>query len=71
VVCADYRDGHGELYHNYYTGSHWTAEQRLTFSDGSANMPNFAIDENGNTFVVWEQVNESSCEMGMGRITAP
>lgn len=71
AVWADYRDGHGELYYNCYTGRYWTSEQRLTFSDGSTNMPSFAIDENGNTFLVWEQVTETGCEMGMGRITSP
>jgi len=71
AVWTDYRDGHGELYYNFYTGSSWTTEQRVTNSIGSVNMPSFAIDENGNSFAVWEQVTASSCEMGMGNITAP
>lgn len=71
LVWTDYRDGNGELYYRLYNGSTWSDEERLTFTEGSVNLPSFAVDEYGNTFMVWEERTASGSRMQMGNMISP
>ena len=71
LVWWDYRDGEGELYYSYYNGSSWSIEERLTYASGSVNQRCFAIGENGNAFIVWEEIAASGTSMGMGQLVSP
>jgi hypothetical protein len=65
LIWVDYRDGNGELYHRIDDGSGWSAETRLTYTDGSVFKPCFAIDDTGDSFLVWETVTPAEVQLGM------
>lgn len=71
LVWNDYRDGHGELYYSLYNGSTWSAAERLTVTSGTVNQPDFAIDDDGNTFLVWEEITASGSSVQMGQVANP
>jgi hypothetical protein len=71
LVWTDYRDGHGELYYSLYHGTSWSAAERLTVTNGTVNQPDFAIDDVGNSFLVWEEVTASGSSVQMGPISNP
>jgi len=67
LVWTDYRDGRGELYYSLYDHGIWSIEQRLTNTlDGSVNLPQLAIDGNGNTIVAWEVITEDTTYIMVG-----
>jgi hypothetical protein len=67
LVWTDYRDGHGELYYSLYDHGIWSIEQRLTNTlDGSVNLPQIAIDANGNTIVAWEVITMDTTYIMVG-----
>jgi hypothetical protein len=65
LVWTDYRDDHGEIYRSHYRDQKWSPEERLTDTIGSVNLPNYAIDDNGNNFLVWEVVTNEGIFLGM------
>jgi hypothetical protein len=71
LIWTDYRDGQGEIYHSAYDGNDWSAETRLTVTTGTVNQPNFAIDEEGNTFLAWEVVTDSQTSIEAGNLISP
>jgi hypothetical protein len=71
LVWTDYRDGHGELYYSLCHNWVWSANERLTISDGTVSQPDFAIDDAGNSFVVWEDVTPVGSSVQMSQILNP
>ena len=69
LVWTDYRHDHGEIYHRSRSGSAWSPEERLSWSEGSAIHPRVAIDALGNGFVVWEDLSDTGSRLGMARIS--
>jgi len=54
--------GDGRLYYNFYDGSDWASSDTASVPppDGSVFRPDFAIDDDGNTFVVWTDVTDNA-----------
>jgi hypothetical protein len=71
LIWTDYRDGHGEIYHSLYDGKTWTGASRMTTTSSSINRPDFTINENGDSFVVWEVVTDDEVSIGMGDLLNP
>ncbi|MFQ6103390.1 MAG: hypothetical protein ACE5OP_03770, partial [Candidatus Glassbacteria bacterium] len=70
---VDYSSGRGELYYGYYNGSTWTGTGPASVPPpiGTVNQPDFAIDDLGNTFLVWVDVMETKSVLGMDRDPSP
>jgi hypothetical protein len=62
LVWVKSTGGDGMLYYSHYSGTSWvnTGAAEIPAPDGSVNEPDFAIDDDGNTFVVYTDVTESS-----------
>ncbi len=72
LVWTDYRDGQGELYYNYYEQGTWEMERRLTHTaEGSVNLPDIAVDDNGHVFMAWEVVTDDSVYIQVGNPINP
>jgi Neuraminidase (sialidase) len=63
VIWTDYRDGDGELYHSNNSGFGWSSAARLTYSIGSVFNPDFAMDADGNSLVIWEEITDTDCQI--------
>jgi hypothetical protein len=62
LVWVQSDGGDGMLYYNHYNGTSWgtAGAASIPTPDGSVNRPDYAIDDGGNTFVVYTDVTESS-----------
>lgn len=63
LVWVDYtEEGRGRLYYSFYDGANWDEPDTASVPppDGSVFRPDFAIDDDGNTFVVWTDVTDST-----------
>jgi hypothetical protein len=55
MVWWDSTPGNGEIYYRRSSdgGATWTASKRLTWTSGSSEYPDLAVDSSGNLHVVW------------------
>jgi hypothetical protein len=64
LVWVNYiNGGDGRLYYNFYDGSSWDSTSvaaSVPSPEGSVFRPDFAIDDDGNMFVAWTDVTDSS-----------
>lgn len=58
AVWDDYRHGNSELYFSRWSGTEWTADERLTESAGSALEPSVVVDGSGRVHVVWTDTRD-------------
>jgi hypothetical protein len=71
LVWVDYSNECGTIFHSYFNGTRWNLEERLTPVNVYANQPNFAIDDEGNTFLVWEEILDTGRSLGLGNLADP
>ena len=63
IVWYDYRHGDPEIYYKMYDGMSWSADERLTESDGNAEYPCVAVDQGSNVHVVWTDDRDGNWEI--------
>lgn len=71
LIWTDFDDEGSEVFHAQTDGGDWSTPEPLTDTEGWVNRPDVAIDENGNSFFVWEVVTNGDISIGMGDLLGP
>jgi hypothetical protein len=72
LVWIDYTGGNGELYYSTLEGDTWTDHGQFTDDTmGTVDEPDLAINDEGETFLVWVDVTETESIVKMGELASP